>query len=414
MNHLDKVENDVLNRPIFQSNELIEACKNMNTWCYRLFLLGTQAINPHITEEYNHDEDFPVTVIPYKTLMNLLDNPSGITNIKANLEKAYNGTIVIYTDTGGLKLRHIYEIMDYEPSIGLRIQFSKAMKPYLLNLVEKDYTSYLMKYTFSLTSSYGWKILELMFRYKGFIDKHGMKEIFRVFTIDELRQKLNIPSDLYSNRMDNFKKYIIIKPLDEINRKTIFSLRYDVLRKGRAIIGFKIYMQYKKGVKKPEEKNAPALPAPSVEEKPAPTPTPAPAPVLSPAPMSDRDELKQAMKGEGLKDGSINTWLKMYGVEGAAASWRLAVEHANKRTGVQTKGPARTAYLKRCMDNNIAYTNSIEAELKAEIESLKSVIRKNNETIQSLQKLNSWYEEQLKLRAKIRIPSCRSKGIQTG
>lgn len=57
--------------------------------------------------------------------------------------------------------------------------------------------------------------------------------------------------------------------------------------------------------------------------------------------------------------------------------------------------------------------NTVE-ELKAEIESLKSVIRKNNETIQSLQKLNSWYEEQLKLRAKIRIPSCRSKGIQTG
>lgn len=43
--------------------------------------------------------------------------------------------------------------------------------------------------------------------------------------------------------------------------------------------------------------------------------------------------------------------------------------------------------------------NTVE-ELKAEIESLKSVIRKNNETIQSLQKLNSWYEEQLKLRAK--------------
>ena len=39
--------------------------------------------------------------------------------------------------------------------------------------------------------------------------------------------------------------------------------------------------------------------------------------------------------------------------------------------------------------------NTVE-ELKAEIESLKSVIRKNNETIQSLQKLNSWYEEQLK------------------
>ena len=43
--------------------------------------------------------------------------------------------------------------------------------------------------------------------------------------------------------------------------------------------------------------------------------------------------------------------------------------------------------------------NTVEV-LKAEIESLKSVIRKNNETIQSLQKLNSWYEEQLKLRAK--------------
>ena len=384
MNNPMNLEQSILNRPIFQSNELIEACKNMNTWCYRLFLLGAQAIKPHITEEFEHDEDFPVTVIPYKTLMELLGHPSGITNIKANLEKAYNGNIVIYTETGGLKLRHIYQIMDYEPSTGLKIQFSKSMKPYLIDLVDKKYTSYLMKYTFVLTSSYGWKLLELMFRYKGFIDKKGMKEIFRIFSVEELREKLNIPSDLYNNRMDNFKKYIIIKPLEEINKKTVFELRYEVIRSGKFISGFKIYMKYKEGADIQEEDSS-ALPAPPIEEKPY------PALVLPAATSSDKEALIAAMLAEGMPKSGIHTWLKSYGVEGASASWQLAVEHADNRTETQGKGPQRKKYLKACMERNIAAINNDEARLKAEIDAREK--RAAEEKKQAMQAMQEGFEK---------------------
>ena len=73
-------------------------------------------------------------------------------------------------------------------------------------------------------------------------------------------------------------------------------------------------------------------------------------------------------------------------MEGAAASWRLAVEHANGKTETQHKGTQRKKYIKWCMENNIAYTNNIEAELKAEIEEReKRVAEEKKQAIKTMQ-----------------------------
>lgn len=356
----------ILERSVVQSNPLIEARKKMSVTELRLFILGLQDIKPHIKDENVHDLEFPETLIPHNDLVELFGNKNNgnINNLKKQIKKAYNGCIELSYKHGGFGFRHIYRKMDYIPQTGLLIQFDDEIKEHILEILNQAYTTYKVKTLFPLSSEYAWRLLELMLEKQGHFKDN--EEVFRLMSIEEIRFSFNISDDLYSGRMDNFKKYVIANPIKEINEKTDYIIRYETLREGnKKIKGFKFYMKYKEVVKlKEKEKPAPALPAPPVEEK----PTPAPAPVLSPAPMSDRDELKQAMKGEGLKDASINTWLKRYGVEGAAASWQLAVEHASNRTGVQTKSPSRIAYLKHCMDQNIAYTNSIEAELKAEID----------------------------------------------
>ena len=82
----------------------------------------------------------------------------------------------------------------------------------------------------------------------------------------------------------------------------------------------------------------------------------------------DKEALKTAMEAEGMPKAAINTWLKKYGVEGAAASWRLAVEHADRKTETHGRGTQRKKYIKACMERNIAEINEDEAALKAEID----------------------------------------------
>ena len=52
--------------------------------------------------------------------------------------------------------------------------------------------------------------------------------------------------------------------------------------------------------------------------------------------------------------------------------------------------------------------NTIE-ELRAEVEALKSKLKKKDEKIQSLEKINNWYIEQLKLKAKEKFGASSEK-----
>ena len=74
------------------------------------------------------------------------------------------------------------------------------------------------------------------------------------------------------------------------------------------------------------------------------------------------------MLAEGMSPAAVNTWLKNYGVEEAAASWQLAVEHANNKTETMSRGVQRKKYLKSCMEKNIAATNKEELQIKLEID----------------------------------------------
>lgn len=93
-----------------------------------------------------------------------------------------------------------------------------------------------------------------MMQYQGYLKQS--QEIYREFTIDELRLCLNVPRGKYENRTDNFMKLIIKKPVTEINEKTAYDIRYEVERKGRGGIITKIkFFLSRKKLKKLKNKN---------------------------------------------------------------------------------------------------------------------------------------------------------------
>lgn len=359
----------LLKKDIIQANPLIEARKHMNMTEMRLFGLGLADVTPHITDNHVHDVEFHDTWISYTELVDLFgsNNSGNVANLKKQILKAYQGFIEISMEDGGFKLRHIYEEMEYFPQKGLLIRFHDKLKPYILDLVGKAYTVYKLNLLFLLSSEYSQRLMELLLEKQGYLKSQD--KVFRILTIEAVREKLNVPDGKYVNRIDNFKRRVLDDPIAEINDKTDYFVWYEVQKTGRKVTGFKFWLKMKKTAEKMVE---------TIEED--------PAPVLSPVPKSDKEELIAAMEAEGMPKAAINTWLKKYGVEGAAASWRLAVEHANGRTETHGKGTQRKKYIKACMERNIAAINEDEAALKVEIdEREKRVAEEKKQAIKAMQ-----------------------------
>ena len=223
MGSLEKLE-----RNITQANPLIEARKSMNVTGMRIFGLGLSDIKPHIKDDTVYDVEFRDTWISYKELEELFgaENGGNIANLKKQIEKAFQGFIEIPNSAGGFKLSHIYEEIEYFPQQGLLIRFHDKLKPYILELVDKAYTSYKLKLLFLLSSEYSQRIIELLLKQKGFFKK-GKREIYYEITVEELRRELNIPDDLYKGRIDNFRSRVLDLPMQEINKKTEDKLEQE-------------------------------------------------------------------------------------------------------------------------------------------------------------------------------------------
>lgn len=239
-------EISILEKEVVQANPLIEARKHMNLSEMRLFLLGLQGIKPNISTDGNiHDVEFhDIWVSPSQLESLFSGNRGGVANLKRHIKSAYNGFIELAFEGGGFGLRHIYAKMDYFPQQGLLIKFDDEMKPYILDILNQSYTRYALKHVFPLSSEYGWRIMELLLEYQGYL-KRGKSFIYRKFTMSEIRFLLNVPEGKYEGRTDHFKEKVLDNPIEEINEKTIYHVWYDAYKEGRKIAGFTLYMEQK-------------------------------------------------------------------------------------------------------------------------------------------------------------------------
>lgn len=236
----------ILEKEVVQANPLIESRKHMNLSEMRLFLLGLQGIKPNISTDGNiHDVEFhDIWVSPSQLESLFSGKTASITNLKRHIKSAYNGFIELSFEGGGFGLRHIYAKMDYFPQQGLLIKFDDEMKPYILDILNQSYTRYALKHIFPLSSEYSWRIMELLLEYQGYL-KRGKSYIYRKFTLSEIRFLLNVPEGKYEDRMNNFRKYVLDNPIEEINKKTVYHVWYDAYKEGRKIAGFTFYMERK-------------------------------------------------------------------------------------------------------------------------------------------------------------------------
>ena len=109
---------------------------------------------------------------------------------------------------------------------------------------KKSYTKIPFDQVWALNSPYSVRIIELLLQYQN------TKTHERTLTIDEIRKCLNVPENAYEGRMNNFRQFIIEKPVKDINLKTSYKVEYEPVKNGRRIVAFKFKLYLPEEIKK--------------------------------------------------------------------------------------------------------------------------------------------------------------------
>ncbi len=207
-------------------------------------MLGLRGLNPRLSDKDKYyDADFREMFIPTSTLTELFGNTKYLAELKPACKRLFDAIVEFNRADGGFTLYHLFRKLEYIPNEGLYLRFEELLRPYILDLFQsRGYTKLNVKYLFCLSSPYAVRLLELILQYQNIKPFKAMQEIKRRLTIDELRFALNVPEGAYSDRMNNFRKFVLDDPISEINKRTPYIVHYETVKEGRRVVAFDFTM----------------------------------------------------------------------------------------------------------------------------------------------------------------------------
>lgn len=217
---------------VFQANPLVEGRRDFSLIETRIFYLGLLGVRPRLKEDYK--TDLVSQVIHKKELVNLFGNDKYYNTLKHVCKTLSQKTIAVEWE-GEFSYYPVFAELSYK-SDGLHIEFNQKMRPWLLDLFDKQYTKIPFEQVWGLRTQYSVRILELMLQYQN------TKTHERTFTIEELKRYLGLPPDSYANRNNNFRRFVIDKQIQDINEKTRYKIECEPVRQGRFVSGFKFVL----------------------------------------------------------------------------------------------------------------------------------------------------------------------------
>ena len=212
-----------------QHNALINSSFVLNTLEWRAFTAILARIHPD-------DEEFKEYFIPAPELVGDETGGSAYAQIKNLAKRLLDRTL--YVELLGPKGERVskpdYEYISFITKAryvrqrgGLFVKVNPDFVPYLLQLTQRgNFTKSLTAELKSLNSSHSFKIYWLLSEYRTF----GA----RTFTVEDLRFRLGIRPDEYTDRFNNFKAKVLDKAQEEL-ADTDLRFEMELLREGKAV-----------------------------------------------------------------------------------------------------------------------------------------------------------------------------------
>lgn len=126
----------------------------------------------------------------------------------------------------------------YEQKSGIiYLRFTQEIVP-LITRLEENFTKYDLQQIAKLTSTYAIRLYELLIQWR-FTGKTP------VFNLSIFRQQLGVEEHQYKT-MSNFKTYVLEFALEQVNKSTDITAKYQQHKEGRNISGFSFSFKQKK------------------------------------------------------------------------------------------------------------------------------------------------------------------------
>lgn len=117
----------------------------------------------------------------------------------------------------------------------VKVRFDEDLAPYLFSLQENT-TRYELLNILPMQSKYSIRLYELCRSWAGIKNK--------TYPIDELRDILGVPVDVFG-RYNDFKRKVLITAQTEINKFTDLDITFDEIKKGKKVVKIQIHIDLK-------------------------------------------------------------------------------------------------------------------------------------------------------------------------
>ena len=245
--------NELSKRKVVEHNSLITSIAKMDKTPLKMFELAVSCID---TEEPPKDHTVYLSKEELFAFFKVSDNDKH-SRFKQAVEKMQKQAFFqIKEEVGkGFKFKSIVPIpyvewTDYHDEV--KIEFHREIMPYLINL-KKNFTQHALSDIAELNSKYSiilYRWLSMQYnQYEHYSVKGGRRaeqvEAYRnpSITVKELRTITDTVNE-YKD-MNNFTKFVLDKPLKEINTHTTFTVSYDKIKKGRSIDSIVFHIEKK-------------------------------------------------------------------------------------------------------------------------------------------------------------------------
>lgn len=149
-----------------------------------------------------------------------------------DVKELFNLNIMTYKNENEWTLEHVFRRLSYDSGT-FTYEWEDNFKQYILDLKER-YTRIDLNVASKFKSSYSWTLYEfLLSKYGYYTLELSKNEMLQLFGVSD--------RPAYIKNTSGFKRAVLDTAIDEVNKFTELKVKYDELKKGRSIIGFKIY-----------------------------------------------------------------------------------------------------------------------------------------------------------------------------
>lgn len=221
-------------------NKLLDACYSMTVTQKRLFNMAVAAVNSKKTMVRNNS--VAVSIDDFAQLSGLT-RKAAIEHIKNTLPDMRQAHVVdvVYKDKNTFKktdgsdverisYKNFFQEVDYvetNKELAVKFKFSDWLVPYIAQL-RRSFTRIHLQHVNPLNSFYSMRLYEAVIM--KIVNRDGFH--VRSFEISELRSILGLQDGVYERWVD-MKKACLVRPINELNKKTPFKWNLDVNGRGK-------------------------------------------------------------------------------------------------------------------------------------------------------------------------------------